>query len=47
MLIVIHDCFEENFIKIVLGINVGSLVNDIVWLSYYKEWWFANNKFVP
>ena len=36
MIIVVRDCFEPNYIKLVGGINVASIFLDIVWIVYYK-----------
>lgn len=44
LLIVIRDCFEENYIKIVGGITVLTVINDIVWISFYKVYINIINK---
>lgn len=36
LIIVVRDCFEPTYIKLVGAINVTSILMDIVWIVYYK-----------
>lgn len=36
MIIIVRDCFEPTYIKLVGAINVVSIIMDFVWISFYK-----------
>ncbi|CAD8057689.1 unnamed protein product [Paramecium sonneborni] len=47
LIIVIRDCFEPTYIKILIVLTVLSVVYDIVWISIYKNWWSGTDKTLP
>ncbi|KAM3136477.1 hypothetical protein pb186bvf_011435 [Paramecium bursaria] len=47
LLIILRDCFNENYLKIVLILNVLTMIMDIVWLGIYKHWWQASDETLP
>lgn len=36
LLIVCRDCFEENYIKVIGGLTIITIVYDIIWINFYK-----------
>lgn len=36
LLIVVRDCFEPTYIKIVGGVTILSVILDIIWICIYK-----------
>ncbi|CAD8132177.1 unnamed protein product [Paramecium octaurelia] len=47
LIIVCRDCFEPTYIKIVGVLTILSVINDIVWISIYKNWWSGTDKTLP